>query len=302
MAPERLLVVGVERSGTTWAAKALAAAMEATYVHEPDSPGASIGAKHARQFGKYPVVSVGDPAPLYAEDWDVAFRGGLPAPQASAAVTKTLKRIPAGVRDPLVSLASRLVQSRKPKARVVAKSVMCAFSLDWIIDRYNPPVVWVRRHPFNVVASLIELGTTVEGMERLYTRYRDPILQARLVRPLGLPELPDDLDLMQQCAYWVGLNAAGYFTSLKEHGDFVLADHDRLCEDPSARFTELCEQLGISWNSTAEEFVASSNREGEGFSTNRVTALEPERWRRTLADREAELQAILEQFPGALPD
>lgn len=300
MTVDRLLVVGVERSGTTWVAKAIAEAMDAIYVHEPDSPGASPLASHAREFGRYPVVQVGDDVPLYENDWDVAFRGGFLAPKATAPIGRALKKVPASVRQPLVGLATRLVQVRAPRKRVVTKSVMCAFSLDWIIDRYRPPVVLVRRNPLNVVASLIEVGTTFASMERLYDRYRDPVVVETLVGPLSLPELPDDLDLVGRCTYWVGLNTAAYHASAARHGDFTIVDHDLLCEDPSSGFRSISDQLGISWNAAGEEFLASSNREGEGFSTNRITSAEPERWRRSLADREDELRDLLSKFPGAL--
>jgi hypothetical protein len=297
--PERLLVVGVERSGTTWVAKAIAATMGATYVHEPDSPGASPGANHAREFGRYPVVRVGDKVPLYEEDWDLAFRGGFLAPKATAPIGRALNKVPVGVRQPLVGVATRLVRARPSRQLVVTKSVMCPFSLDWIIDRYSPPVVWVRRNPLNIVASLIEVGASYEGMQRLYTRYGDPVLQATLIEPLGLPVPPADLDLVDQCAYWVGLNSAAYQQSADLHGDFVIVEHDTLCLAPAEGFARLCAQLGVGWSEAGEAFVRKSNKEGEGFTTNRITALEPERWRRMLADREAELRAILGRFPGA---
>ncbi|MGH9170054.1 MAG: hypothetical protein ACRD0Z_04185 [Acidimicrobiales bacterium] len=296
--PDRLLVVGVERSGTTWVARALSLAMGAVYVHEPDSPGASPGAHHARQFGRYPVVRVGDVVPLYERDWDLAFRGGWVAPKATAPVGRFLKKVPHQLRVPLVGVVSRLARTMHPRDRVLTKSVMCAFSLNWIIDRYHPPVVLVRRNALNVVASLIEMGTTIEQMERLYARYRDPVLVEALVEPLNLPDLPDSLDLVSQCAYWVGLNSAAYHASANLHGGFVIADHDALCTDPLAGYSKLSRDLGLAWNNEAEDYVKRSNTEGEGYSTNRITSLEPERWRRTLADREEDLRAILSQFPG----
>src|SRR6185369_7486408 len=45
----RILVLGTERSGTTWVARALASADDATYVHEPDNADANplaTAAKH----------------------------------------------------------------------------------------------------------------------------------------------------------------------------------------------------------------------------------------------------------------
>src|SRR5579871_6288613 len=110
-APDRLLIVGVERSGTTWVAKTVAEAMGAAYVHEPDSPGASPGANHARQFGRYPIVRIGDDVPLYEEDWDLAFRGGFLATKATAPVGRALKKVPQGVRGPLVKVATKLVKA-----------------------------------------------------------------------------------------------------------------------------------------------------------------------------------------------
>ncbi|HEV8064370.1 MAG TPA: hypothetical protein VGP46_06040, partial [Acidimicrobiales bacterium] len=209
-----------------------------------------------------------------------------------------LRKVPGSVRQPLVGLAARVSKAKPPAERVLTKSVMCAFSLDWIVQRYQPPVVWVRRNPLNVVASLVELGTTLEHMERLYRRYRDPVLVEALVEPMSLPELPDGIDLVEQCAYWVGLNTAGYESSARLHGSFATVDHDALCADPSVGFQRLSARLGLEWNEAAEDFLRTSNRQGEGFETNRITALEPDRWRRSLADREDDLRRILSQFPG----
>jgi hypothetical protein len=247
------------------------------------------------------VVPEGEDAPDYELDWDLAFRGGWPAPRATAPLGKALRRVPDSVRAPVVRMGTRfLVRARPVKARVVTKSVMCAFSLEWILARYDPPVVLVRRDPLNVVASLIEVGTTFEDMDRLYLRYRDPVVVESLVKPWGLPALPDDLDLVGRVAFWVGLNATAYHASAVRHGTFTIVDHDPLCGDPSVGFGRMCAQIGIEWNEAGEDYLRRSNTHGEGFSTNRITAFAPDRWKTTLSHREAELRETFSRFPGTL--
>jgi hypothetical protein len=70
--------------------------------------------------------------------------------------------------------------------------------------------------------------------------------------------------------------------------------------EPAARFADVAARLGLEWNGEAAAQIASRNRPGTGYATNRVTADQPDRWRTRLdADDARVAGAILERFPAA---
>lgn len=100
---------------------------------------------------------------------------------------------------------------------------------------------------------------------------------------------PADLDRgaspLAQAAWEVGL-----FTCTLEAGaerpDRFVASHERLCLDPREGFRDLFAQLGLPWSDRVEAFLAESNRPGAGFTTYRVAAEEPDRWRTRLSSEQ----------------
>ena len=66
------------------------------------------------------------------------------------------------MRDAVVAaLAEATSRLRRRPRHVVVKSVNSVFSLDWIVKRYTPKVLVLRRNPLNVVSSwvVLNLGT-----------------------------------------------------------------------------------------------------------------------------------------------
>ena len=94
------------------------------------------------------------------------FAGGWPwdRVESARAAGRRLVRIPPSMRDAVVAaLAEATSRLRRRPRHVVVKSVNSVFSLDWIVKRYTPKVLVLRRNPLNVVSSWVVLtpkGTT----------------------------------------------------------------------------------------------------------------------------------------------
>ncbi len=82
--------------------------------------------------------------------------------------------------------------------------------------------------------------------------------------------------------------------------DVIVVHHEALCRDPKAEFPALAHRVGLEWTDRAEAVLAASNQPGEGWSTQRVAAEQPGRWRTRLTAEEQELAATwLAKFPIA---
>jgi hypothetical protein len=307
LAPRRLLVTGVERSGTTWVAEALGHAPEAVYVHEPDNPWATPGGAHIRSsLGLYPVLQPGDEregCDSYRRDWAVAFAGGFPAIPGAKRFTRTpLELLPDRVRNALVGAASSVLwHTRQRPNIVVTKTVHATFALEWLVDLYRPDVIVTRRDPFAIVGSVLQVMPP-DYDKRLYSLYDDPLIQERFVEPLGLPLPPKGLGHVSGCAWWVGFHCAALADVTSRHSDWVVVDHDQFAKQSGPSFLTLFRRLGLPWSDAVDRYLESSNQPGTGFETKRTTTQANERWRTTLGDDATEVQRIFDLFPTCQAD
>src|SRR5205807_4766333 len=162
----RVLVAGTARSGSTWVANVLGHAAGTRHVYEPDGPQSDVlGAMAATRLGEFPVLRPDARSFWYRLVWDVGFAGGWPwdRVEGARAVGRTMVKVPPVMRDAMViSLAEAVHLVRRPPRHVVVKSVNSVFSLDWIVKRYAPTVVVLRRDPLNVVSSWVVLNMGTE--------------------------------------------------------------------------------------------------------------------------------------------
>jgi hypothetical protein len=257
----RLLVVGPPRSGTTWAAEALAEALGAWYVHEPDNPDLhAVAAGVVVRLGLCPVVEPGDDDPAYRGLWEAAIRGAPAAPGG-----------------------------------VVVKSVNCAFSLEWVAALCAARVVLVRRNPLNIVASWLRQGWSVR--DDLYGA-RHQVLD-RVVAPLGLPTRPPSAGLAL-AAWWIALQLEVEERAAARHPGWLTLSHDHACFDPPGAFGAVLESLGMGDEGRMRAYLARSDRPGSGFETRRLSREQPDSWRRSLdAQQVAGAMGVFDAFPPA---
>jgi hypothetical protein len=309
----RILVVGVPRGGTTWAARVLGLTAHASFIKEPDNEvNDPFAVRAKRLLGRYPVLSVADDAPReYERLWEAAFsprsvRAGTVSRIRQRAAGRVLRGVPRWrPRDPFpsynVSVPTRLrvagalaaPRSSPVSARqIVVKSVLAALALEWIHHRWQPRVIVVLRHPLNIIASWLDLDYP---HSRLYDH---PRVQERYLEPWGIGEPDPSASRLTRIAWEIGFLTCVLEKLIDRHSDWGVLVHEEACMDPSHHFQQLCEEVGLTWSPAAEDFLRASNRHGTGYATNRVAADLPESWRQRLNPSALiEIGNVLGRFP-----
>jgi hypothetical protein len=249
-------------------------------------------------FGPYPIIEPGDNGGQFRALWDAAFAGRLPKVQgidrgAKLQAVRAVMKLPRAVREPLIDIGSRLLVALPGgPERTAIKTIYGAFSLDWLVNRFDPKVVILQRNPLNVVSSWRELQIPdfdLTYRPALLARYRD--------RFEGDPLDATASDLTKK-AWQVGLLTTAIGDALERHPTWLLVNHEDLCIDPVVRIREVCERVGMPWSAEVERFLDDSNKPGQGLKPQRVTKEQPNRWRGRLSDDEVEeINSVLARFP-----
>jgi hypothetical protein len=286
----------------------MGSAEDACYVGEPDNERKEPFALRAKYgLGRFPTLEPGDQAPLYEQLWERAFAGKVrPKSPGAVAAKFLLKNAPKpqlrtayASAEPKLSPRLRLVTAltappsqQLPGSNVVVKSVYAPLAVEWIDERWKPRVLVVMRHPFNVLASWLELGFKHCNL------HARALVQERYARRWGI-ELPrDDESPLARIAWEVGLLTSALEAIIERNPDYVVAGHESLCVEPVSQFKRLYRDVGLRWSRTAEEFLERSNRPGTGYAPKRITSEQPERWRRRLTPEQVEeIQDVLSRFP-----
>jgi hypothetical protein len=306
-----VLVAGTARSGSTWASNVLGKAAGTRHVYEPDGPMSDVlGAMAATRLGEFPILAAAAESYWYRLIWDLAFAGGWPwdRVESARAAGRRLVTIPPVVRDGIiVGLAEGTRRLRSRPRHVVVKSVNSVFSLDWIVRRYAPTMVVLRRNPLNVVSSWVVLN---QGTKQLIGDHR--LVRDAYLRPLGLVAPDAGSSAVRTAAWNVGLLTRVLKDAAAANPEWIVASHDELCLDPVPRFRELTARIGLTWNAAMEEYLRRSDDPDfvthHGTATlhpNAVTATttqsrrtqQASQYRRRLSPRQAdEARAVLAAF------
>jgi Sulfotransferase family len=275
----RILLLGVPRSGTTWISHALSRSPTSVYIQEPDNfdyP-ALLTPTLRRQLGSFPVVSEADVPPSYAAIWDLAFAGRFPRRDAVRTMAHGAALLPGPANRVALSCFLPRREAWLGRGRnVIVKSVHAPFAAQWIGQRYSPRVVVVRRNLLNVVASWLQMGfdNFAIAADRRVTA---------LTERLGLPPQEVAPSRVARAAWEVGILAAALEHALISHPEWHVVQHEDLCNAPTEGIARLCASLGLEWSPRIAAFLAASDRPGSGYETNRVAGAEPGKWKRSLA-------------------
>lgn len=302
-----VLIVGNERSGTSWTARTLGATRDAEFLSEPDHPRLNpFAARAVRGLGSHPLFSADSRAPeAYTRLWDVAFgvpprfvRGqGRISREIFETTSQEARLAVCHPERPRVSarlrVAGALAVPRHvayARARIV-KSVRLHFALDWIREQWNPTIVVCRRHPLDIVASALPLTTPHELF------WLAPAARQQAMERWGVSE-PSVDDPVTCMAWRTGLLTSILAEQIESHPEMLVVDHEHMCGDPVVRFRELAVSLGLEWTDESDQFVVDHNRPGSGYDIERVAADQPGKWRTRLSADEARTAGeVLAQFP-----
>jgi hypothetical protein len=306
-----VLVVGHERSATSWVGQVLGQTANAGYILEPDTPGVSpYAARAVRGLGCFPVLDATEAGPKSLRRiWDAAFGGTVrfvrgqqrladrafgPRDDQSPLLPTPDAPLPARVR-----LAGAIAVPRHvgyPVDHYVVKTVRAPFMLDWIRAGWNPAVVVCCRHPLDVVASFLEMFMGARTGEALVLEMSNQA-RARVRESYGVPE-PTGTNPVPFIAWRVGVVMSCFEEACRHHPELHRVEHAVLCSDPPTQFRQLADALGLDWTPEAEEHVGRSNRPGTRYELARVASEQQDRWRTRLDREDARLAAlVLEQFP-----
>src|SRR4029077_13107055 len=139
--------------------------------------------------------------------------------------------------------------ARPRPEHVMVKSANCAFSLEWIADRYRPRVLVQHRNPLNVVSSWMALG--IDGNLPL----EHPVLRDRFRATLGSRGIPATRSQVARVAWTVGMLTLGLKTTAERHPDWTVVFYDELCRRPELGFIGLFEALGLPWTEDAAAYL-----------------------------------------------
>ncbi|MDQ3985598.1 MAG: sulfotransferase [Actinomycetota bacterium] len=307
--PAPILVIGPPRSATTWVGNVLSAAPGAVSVHEPDNETQIPFAVKAKWgLGRFPVLGPSDDAPPdYERLWSAAFEASTYRKTPNWYLAKLiLKRTGTPQQraaycagsDPHFSTGLKTVRAlaptpgpARPELRPVVKTVNAILSLEWILKRWDPKVVAVLRHPFEVVASWRELGWRDCNLDK------DERVLKRHVAHLDASQPGPDWSPLQRVAWQVGLLFSVLMDMAEREGGFMLASHEELCIDPRLQFRSLYQALDLDWSEDVDAVIDASNRPGTGTTAARIASQQVGRWRKRLQpDEVQQIRAVLEPF------
>jgi len=310
--PQRVAIMGIPRSGSTWLHQTLSHTAGVSSVREPDNTDHFPAALRAlRGIGIHPLVASDDECQQLRRCFDAAFGSPVRWSKSRASIGKRLMRPYGGaLRRVMVDTAPVKIPLRLRTAALISppgsspqqtptrlvKTVHMALSMEWFIKNYAPTIVVTRRNPLDVLASWISLDINPVGIE--WTRLCRPEISEWLDQR-GLPQQPNvHRESLTAMAWVIGVLMSGIAEAIVDHPEIVIADHEILCRDPVGEMRHVARQLGLIWTPEAEEFLHSRNRPGAGYDVRRVAAKVPGSWREKLdPDVVATARAMFVQFP-----
>jgi len=305
----RVLLLGVPRSGTTWVGEALGRSRGAVYVHEPDgvTEPFAFRAQWLDGLTHYPVLRAEDRAVELSRLWDGAFAGGRRAGNLRDKIARRAYRRVRDVDKVRARSAGRLTLDmrvaemsavpRVPDAgaqAVVVKSVNSAFCAEWLYERWHPRVVVIQRDFRNVMASWFALGFggTIPSV------YATARREAERRWAIQLPEFDDPV--VRSIAFCAVMTLA-LNDDLCRHSEWIGIEHEALCIDSATRLAEIAARLGLEWTELANDYVRVSDRPGEGYATARLASDLPDQWKRRLnREQQDAIAAVVARFPPEL--
>jgi hypothetical protein len=311
----RILIVGVPRSGTTWFGRVLAATEDTEYLGEPDNPLKSPFALRTSRrlgMGHYPFLTAQAASPEYERLWacalGLAHAGGLGRLRRRASGRLfdhfSPHQLRAAVQSDTLALPLRIVEwlaapdeASGSSRNLVVKSVYAPLTVEWLANHFPLRIAVVLRNPLSILSSWAELKWLGRPGNDVLDEVDDWI-QEELVRRWSIPHPPMGAPVMARAAWMVAAFTCALTDAAARNPDWTVVTHEDLCEAPSERYPTVASALGLTWGVRADGVLADMNRPGEGLRPFRVASDLADVWRRRLsAEQVEEARSVLDQFP-----
>ena len=292
----RILIAGLPRTGTTWLAQIVGSAPGVTLVSEPDNSEVEpLAFVLTRRIGPFPYPPPGERHIDYRLVWAFAFAGGWPDHERLDAIRRRILkvRVPRAIKATAYTSVAWVASKKAPVSKhQVVKAVLGAHAIEWIAHEFDPRVVVVWRHPFNIVPAWQD-----RGWPRL------PPSDAVRARFEGTAVWPPPTEKGVGAIAWRACaESIRLLEVVDRHKDWTLVAHEEQCLDPPAAFHRLFDRLGLEWSEEVRQRLEVSDRPGKDYVTNRVAADEPLRWKSRLdAAQQDEVRSVMDLFEQVSP-
>lgn len=305
-----ILILGAQRSGTTWLAKIVDSHPDVIYRHEPDEAvpapaglsAEDLPALLVRWIETRTVREVGV-RPLFPKSWQPVWARALQVSCVTAA--RAAGRLPAPARS--LSAVSIPECSSCPASRLAVKSIRWAEGAA-VLARTLPAsrTIFILRHPCGQVASVMRgnrqrrFDLRTAGTDMPY----DETGAARFAATQGMDEpafqaLPDAAKYAWD---WRAFNESTY-DALGSSGNVHIVLYEALCAGPKGRAERIMQFASLDWNLQTAAFVASSTtHQGEAgyYAIYRNAIAAAENWRKTMPlDDQAIVRSVVSASPLA---
>ena len=248
---QTILLTSLPRSGSTWASQAIAVATRSRLIHEPFN------------WKRYPE----------REKYHMLY---LPAGSNQMDLIEIIKN----ESTPKIPFIDRLMKDKN----VVLKDVHLCLAVEYVWEQLEPDIIILIRHPCGMANSWMKLNFEV--------RFRlDLLLAQQNLMADHLSPFKNHLSLNRDKwfdigAYW----GASHFVLdqlSKAHCDWKWITHEELCVNSASSYELLLNNLGAKIDPRGQKrllsFINHHNRSIMGkkhYSVSRISANEPEKWRR----------------------
>jgi hypothetical protein len=289
-----ILILGSQRSGTTWLAKIIDSHPDVLYRHEPDEAlrapplldKAALPALLTRWIADRGARAVSI-KPFFPKSWQPAWARSIRLTLATA--IKAAGRLPSPAR----ALADLPIPDigTSPAPRVAIKSIRWAADAG-ILARTLPAsrTIFILRHPCGQVASVMRgnrqrrFDLKTEGTDMPFDEASAlPFAASHGVDDPAFQALPD---AAKYAWSWRAFNEPAY-AALAAQPNVHVVLYEALCAHPQALARRIMAFTGLDWTHQTEEFVSRStvhNGKAGYYAVFRNAVAAAEAWRRTMSD------------------
>ena len=300
----KIFLFGVPRSGTTWLSRVLSASGSYALVHEPDNEtNLFMGLVSKCGLPRFPYVRPSEVKTRYKKLFQYAANGRLVHHSSNRnalmyRATRMSKRrtlqllanggdVCSAIKLPVYTVSKHLLTKRRPRKRVIVKSVHSVLSLPFLIKHLSFKPVIIQRNPLNIFSSykVMEMPDQHRHFQR----------RTRLLADFDIEPFPSQRVSADVLAgYQLGVFNKVIDTYNNAHAAINVIDYEQVVLNPYREIERICEDLGIAYGDAIRSFLKQSFRPGKGYTTHRLPAAQRRVYKTRLST--AEMDAFEEGY------